>query len=622
MERDWDRSRDRAMSGETYRPSQRIGRPFPPRDHFRSNRPSSVRNWSPPAGDSYVPAGSMRDSIRSRGRSPGPFRRESRSPHFRNKEVGTTWRERPRSPLPRRWSPRRESNRWNDRQRSPSRSGIMRTRSPYSGSGGRSPRTAPLKRERSLVEDRPIRSPPSKRERFASPPRGRSDRPLSPVRRQYSPARKGRYSPYLDTRPNRRSPSRSPVSREDRLETQAGGFRRRRSPSPLSRNMRSDYRSEHSSGRDSTSSSRRSPPIHPSRRALQQPTTSDVRSSAWSATHRPAHSSKFPPRSPHTQSPRVSRSPVRERSLPPRRRRSRPRSPPRGPTGYRSPLRGDDSPSGYAVDASAGGMVGDRQVSPGMAGAPFRSGDLSRAQSPTDASVGGPRDAVLTGTRSPPSGPSVPFSMPAHSRLNTVSVLSAPSQPRAGPNSRFPRDSSRESFLPPTYPTSRRPPSSHRPGFSRGGHRITSGPYEPHSRSPGQAPPSAVPTGPRSSRGPTVPSFSQPQPYRPSHSTTATTYPRTQHFTHHLSTIPALVPGGKILPSILKPEVVEKLTRLEEEKRKLMDLIDDKMIKKRLLLRDWERLERESAREGLKSDLAEQQLSIMTDEGGLGGSAF
>jgi len=64
------------------------------------------------------------------------------------------------------------------------------------------------------------------------------------------------------------------------------------------------------------------------------------------------------------------------------------------------------------------------------------------------------------------------------------------------------------------------------------------------------------------------------------------------------------------------------LAKLEEEKKRLMEQLDEKMAKKRAGLRDWERMERESAREGLKSELAEQQLRMMTDEGGLGGAAF
>lgn len=86
--------------------------------------------------------------------------------------------------------------------------------------------------------------------------------------------------------------------------------------------------------------------------------------------------------------------------------------------------------------------------------------------------------------------------------------------------------------------------------------------------------------------------------------------------------MPAIVPGGKLLPSGLDPQAEKRLAQLEEDKKKLLEAIEDKQKQKRAGLREWDKAERESAREGLKSELAEGHLDRMTGEGGMGGSAF
>jgi hypothetical protein len=64
------------------------------------------------------------------------------------------------------------------------------------------------------------------------------------------------------------------------------------------------------------------------------------------------------------------------------------------------------------------------------------------------------------------------------------------------------------------------------------------------------------------------------------------------------------------------------LTKLELERQKIERELAEKMEKKRKSVRQWEKLDRESAREGLKGELAEKQVRMMTGEGGLGGAAF
>src|SRR5207248_156531 len=103
---------------------------------------------------------------------------------------------------------------------------------------------------------------------------------------------------------------------------------------------------------------------------------------------------------------------------------------------------------------------------------------------------------------------------------------------------------------------------------------------------------------------------------------TSRTYPLTQRFSHHLSSMPTIVPGGKLLPSGMDKSVADRLSKLQIEREKLEKELEEKQAKKRAGLREWERLERESAREGLKNELAEKQGRVMAGEGDSGGAAF
>ena len=75
--------------------------------------------------------------------------------------------------------------------------------------------------------------------------------------------------------------------------------------------------------------------------------------------------------------------------------------------------------------------------------------------------------------------------------------------------------------------------------------------------------------------------------------------------------MPSIVPAGKAAPSGLDPAAERRLQQLEEDKKKLEDMIAEKQRIKRQSLRDWETKERESARDGLRSELAEQSLEKM-----------
>ena len=86
--------------------------------------------------------------------------------------------------------------------------------------------------------------------------------------------------------------------------------------------------------------------------------------------------------------------------------------------------------------------------------------------------------------------------------------------------------------------------------------------------------------------------------------------------------MPAIVPGGEVLPSALDPAARKRLVELEEQKKKLQDQIDEKQREKRRGLREWDSKERDSRRDGLRSELAEEALEVMSGEGTGTGTAF
>ena len=81
-----------------------------------------------------------------------------------------------------------------------------------------------------------------------------------------------------------------------------------------------------------------------------------------------------------------------------------------------------------------------------------------------------------------------------------------------------------------------------------------------------------------------------------------------------------MLPGGKSFPPV-DPAAARKLSQLEEDAEKLRKQIDDKQKEKRANLQEWGTRERESRREGLRSELAEAQLQGFSGEV-IGGNAF
>lgn len=75
------------------------------------------------------------------------------------------------------------------------------------------------------------------------------------------------------------------------------------------------------------------------------------------------------------------------------------------------------------------------------------------------------------------------------------------------------------------------------------------------------------------------------------------------------------MPGGRRLPEL---HDVSRAAKLEEEARRLREIIAEKQERKRKGLREWEALERESANASLRAELAEQSLRALDGEGDAG----
>ncbi|KAF9882650.1 endoplasmic reticulum retention protein [Aspergillus nanangensis] len=182
--------------------------------------------------------------------------------------------------------------------------------------------------------------------------------------------------------------------------------------------------------------------------------------------------------------------------------------------------------------------------------------------------------------QSPPSGPShAPKPVPIHNRGSNISLLSAPTRPRGGPN-----------FKENIWAT-RRGPS-------------TLSPHTP-------------PTGPRISHTPVGPG-SEPHrhhTYRQSSAAAASyvPYPRTPKYMSHLTGVPSIIPGGRLLPSSFEVMAEKRLYQLELDKDRLLEQISNCQKQTRAEIKDWDRLDQENSVCALKSELAEGHLQRITE---------
>lgn len=83
-------------------------------------------------------------------------------------------------------------------------------------------------------------------------------------------------------------------------------------------------------------------------------------------------------------------------------------------------------------------------------------------------------------------------------------------------------------------------------------------------------------------------------------------------FRDHLADLPKEVPGGQKAPELYDKS---KILRLEEEARKLREIIEKKEDAKRQKLREWGGLERDAEMAQLRVDLAEGSLRSLNGDG-------
>lgn len=420
-----------------------------------------------------------------------------------------------------------------------------------------------------------------------------------------------------------RPASRSPLRRNEHNDPRKIEWRRRPSPSPP-RSSKPDLITGEISGAQSVTSSRRSsPPIHPSRLAVIDP------------DERPA---RPPPVGPRDDLP--ARPTYRARSPLP----SRPRSP--LPTRPRSPLPvRDQSPAPLAT----------RSPPPPARSPPRRHGSPPPRE----------RDAPPTGPRIPPTGPAGYEAGQRNGAKPDESI--APRVPPTGPGGSRNYAQVATDVQVPTGPSALSPPTQPRgaPPGGRGGFRgdfAPRGDYQGRGRGGpfggpwrggrgGGPPPTAYareqqdfsagpPAGPRNS-------FSQAPPFRQGPGAPSSTYQRTARFgpnagavpsgpradsaaaggynentrpasNPYLADLPRVVEGGQKAPDLYDRSRVD---RLEVEAENLRRAIEDKQMKKRKGLREWERLGRESEAASFRAQLADDSVRALAGDGD-SGAAF
>jgi hypothetical protein len=83
-------------------------------------------------------------------------------------------------------------------------------------------------------------------------------------------------------------------------------------------------------------------------------------------------------------------------------------------------------------------------------------------------------------------------------------------------------------------------------------------------------------------------------------------------FRDHLSDLPKEIPGGQKAPEVYDKS---RLLKLEEEARRLREMIDKKEDEKRHKLREWDSLERDANTAQIRVELAETSLRELDGEG-------
>lgn len=254
-----------------------------------------------------------------------------------------------------------------------------------------------------------------------------------------------------------------------------------------------------------------------------------------------------------------------------------------------------------------------------------RYGDGSAATSVRDGPVG---------IKSPPRGPAalrIPPTGPSSNRgpLGTPGAQPSPSRTPGPPQ----RSDTASPTMPPSGPRGYMPSS--RGGYSsRGGRGGWSQSQSRSGPSPGPSTPlgaSGIPTGPRSAsisgQGSSTPTHGR--PFNPPTGPSAQhgSGPRQSLAQSLISTMPPIIPGGKLDSSMLplvigvSREVEPHFRKLRDEEEKLRDELRAKQERLRRSLYVWNRLERDAAAWELRSDLSEKSMKNLAGEG-MGGAAF
>lgn len=193
-------------------------------------------------------------------------------------------------------------------------------------------------------------------------------------------------------------------------------------------------------------------------------------------------------------------------------------------------------------------------------------------------------------SQSPPSGPShAAKSLSSQNRGPSISLLSAPTRPRGGASFKEPN----------TFAAS----------------PVRRGPLTPHTNMP--------PSGPRTSHVPTGPSAEthRAHGYR-QNSISAPPYPRTPKYTNYLAGLCSIIPGGRLLPPTMELTTEKRLSQLDVDRMRLFEQSTESQGHRRMGIRDWDKLDRESSICALKSELAEGHLQCITDSESMHGAAI
>ncbi|EXF79674.1 hypothetical protein CFIO01_10702 [Colletotrichum fioriniae PJ7] len=259
--------------------------------------------------------------------------------------------------------------------------------------------------------------------------------------------------------------------------------------------------------------------------------------------------------------------------------------------------------------------------------------------------IAAPQEPAPPAAKTPPRGPAAlraPPTGPAATRNFTAPASSPAVQPpRHPPTPSVPpsRADAVSPTIPPAGPRGYVAPARGGGYSARGGRGSWSGPSPRQALAPTTSPsaigngPSSIPTGPRANPSNTTPlsTSSAPKAFNPP------TGPSSQHggpgnvrltlAQSMLATLPPIIPGGKIDPSLLPTttgitrDIEPHYKKLKAEEEKARAELDAKQDKLRQSLQMWDKLEMESKAWKTRVDVSEQSLKSLAGEG-MGGAAF